>query len=64
MAMISKKRIFVLFLTVRLFRNPYTETVDFLEDTVIQFIIDMTHKAMEIGRPGRVQVTSRDDKEM
>ena len=37
-------------------RNPYTETVDFLEDTVIQFIIDMTHKAMEIGRPGRVQV--------
>ena len=30
--------------------------MDFLEDTVIQFIIDMTHKAMEIGRPGRVQV--------
>ena len=38
--------------------------MDFLEDTVIQFIIDMTHKAMEIGRPGRVQVTSRDEKEM
>ena len=37
-------------------RNPYTETVDFLDDIVIQFIIDMTHKAMEIGRPGRVQV--------
>lgn len=37
-------------------KNPYTETVDFLEDVVIQFIIDMTHKAMEIGRPGRVQV--------
>ena len=37
-------------------RNPYTETVDFLDDVVIQFIIDMTHKAMEIGRPGRVQV--------
>ena len=37
-------------------RNPYTETVDFLEDVVIQFIIDMTHKAMEIGRHGRVQV--------
>ena len=37
--------------------------MDFLEDTVIQFIIDMTHKAMEIGRPGRVQVTSRDEKE-
>lgn len=39
-------------------RNPYTETVDFLEDVVMQFIIDMTHKAMEIGRPGRVQVMS------
>ena len=37
-------------------RNPYTETVDFLDDVVIQFIVDMTHKAMEIGRPGRVQV--------
>merc|ERR1719447_35092 len=37
-------------------RNPYTETVDFLEDVVMQFIIDMIHKAMEIGRPGRVQV--------
>merc|ERR1719516_922384 len=37
-------------------RNPYTETVDFLEDVVIQFIIDTTHKAMEIGRHGRVQV--------
>ena len=45
-------------------RNPYTETVDFLEDTVIQFIIDMTHKAMEIGRPGRVQVSSSDALEM
>ena len=37
-------------------RNPYTETVDFLEDLVIEFINEMTHKSMEIGRPGRLQV--------
>lgn len=37
-------------------QNPYTESVDFLEDLVIEYIIDMTHKAMEIGRTGRVQV--------
>merc|ERR1719369_1535421 len=37
-------------------RNPYTESVDFLEDLTVQFITDMTHKAMEIGRSGRVQV--------
>ena len=37
-------------------RNPYTETVDFLEDLVIEFINEMTHKSMEIDRPGRLQV--------
>ena len=37
-------------------QNPYTETVDFLEDLVLEFITGMTCKAMEIGRPGRVQV--------
>ncbi|GBP39438.1 Transcription initiation factor TFIID subunit 13 [Eumeta japonica] len=37
-------------------RNPYTESVDFLEDLVIEFITDFTHKAMEVGRTGRVQV--------
>ncbi|KAH7936924.1 hypothetical protein HPB49_006434 [Dermacentor silvarum] len=37
-------------------QNPYTESVDLLEDLVIEFIIEMTHKAMEIGRTGRVQV--------
>uniref|UniRef100_T1JNQ0 Transcription initiation factor TFIID subunit 13 n=1 Tax=Strigamia maritima TaxID=126957 RepID=T1JNQ0_STRMM len=37
-------------------RNPYTESVDILEDLVIEFIIEMTHKAMEVGRTGRVQV--------
>jgi len=37
-------------------KNPYTETVDFLEDLVLEFITEMTHKAMDIGRQGRVQV--------
>ncbi|XP_078416091.1 transcription initiation factor TFIID subunit 13 isoform X1 [Cetorhinus maximus] len=37
-------------------QNPYTESVDILEDLVIEFITEMTHKAMSIGRPGRVQV--------
>ena len=27
-----------------------------LEDLVMEFITEMTHKCMEIGRPGRVQV--------
>ena len=37
-------------------QNPYTETVDFLEELVLEFISDMTKKAMETGRSGKVQV--------
>ena len=37
-------------------QNPYTESVEFLDDLVLEFITDMTKKAMEIGRSGRVQV--------
>ncbi|XP_013790137.1 transcription initiation factor TFIID subunit 13-like [Limulus polyphemus] len=37
-------------------QNPYTETVDLLEDLVIEFITNITHKAMEVGRTGRVHV--------
>uniref|UniRef100_A0A8C7XP92 Transcription initiation factor TFIID subunit 13 n=1 Tax=Oryzias sinensis TaxID=183150 RepID=A0A8C7XP92_9TELE len=37
-------------------QNPYTESVDILEDLVIEFITEMTHKAMSFGRQGRVQV--------
>jgi len=37
-------------------QNPYTETVEFLDDLVLEFITDFTKKAMEIGRSGRVQV--------
>ncbi|KAF4527250.1 hypothetical protein B566_EDAN015924 [Ephemera danica] len=31
-------------------QNPYTESVDLLEDLVIEFITEMTHKAMEIAK--------------
>lgn len=37
-------------------QNPYTESVELLEDLVIEFITEMTHKAMDIGRTGKVQV--------
>ena len=37
-------------------QNPFTESVDLLEDLVIEFITETTHRAMEIGRTGRVQV--------
>lgn len=36
--------------------NPYTETVDALEELVVEFIADITKQAMDIGRPGKVQV--------
>ena len=37
-------------------RNPYTESVDILEDLVIEYLTEMTKKAMEVGRPGRINV--------
>ena len=37
------------------FPHP-TETVDMLEDLLIEFITETTHKCMEIGRTGRIQV--------
>ncbi|KAK7478915.1 hypothetical protein BaRGS_00029896 [Batillaria attramentaria] len=37
-------------------QNPYTESVDLLEDLVIEYITEMTKKAMEVGRPGRISV--------
>ena len=36
--------------------NPYSETVDLVEELVIQFITEMTMKAMEVGKSGRVHV--------
>ena len=37
-------------------QNPYTETVDMLEDLVIHFIGDIALRAHEVGRTGRVTV--------
>ncbi|CAD6215693.1 GSCOCG00000505001-RA-CDS [Cotesia congregata] len=37
-------------------QNPYTESVDLLEDLVIEYVTETTQRAMEIGRTGRVQV--------
>ena len=36
-------------------QNPYTDSVDIPEDLVIDFITEMTHKVMSIGRQARVQ---------
>jgi len=37
-------------------QNPYSESIDLLEDLVIEFITEMTKKAMDVGRPGRITV--------
>ena len=37
-------------------QNPFTETVDMLEDLVIQFIIDMSLKAQDVGKNGKISV--------
>lgn len=57
----ERKRMFSKELRLTLFgygddQNPYTETVDFLEDLVLEFITSMTCRSMEMGRLGRVQV--------
>lgn len=36
--------------------NPYTETVDLMEDLVVDFITEMTQKAMDVGKSGKVHV--------
>lgn len=34
--------------------SPYEETVDLIEELVIEFISEMTLKAMEVGRSGKI----------
>lgn len=36
--------------------NPFSETVELVEELVIQFVTEMTLKAMEVGKSGRVHV--------
>jgi len=35
---------------------PFTESVDLLEDVVVEYITEMTLKAMEVGKKGKVHV--------
>uniref|UniRef100_A0A5S6R441 Transcription initiation factor TFIID subunit 13 n=1 Tax=Trichuris muris TaxID=70415 RepID=A0A5S6R441_TRIMR len=37
-------------------KQPYTETVDLLDDIVIQFIKSFTVAAMEVRKTGRIQL--------
>ena len=36
--------------------NPYNESVDMVEDLVIEFITEMSVKAMEVGKKGKIHV--------
>ncbi|ESN92386.1 hypothetical protein HELRODRAFT_89477, partial [Helobdella robusta] len=36
--------------------NPYSESVDLLEELVIEYICELTKKAMEVGRSDRITV--------
>ncbi|CAG2180270.1 unnamed protein product, partial [Oppiella nova] len=36
--------------------NPFTESVDMLEDLVIQFVADISLKAQEVGKNGKISV--------
>ncbi|KAK2186738.1 hypothetical protein NP493_190g01010 [Ridgeia piscesae] len=37
-------------------QNPYSESVDLIEDLVVEYITELTKKGMEVGRPGRIAV--------
>jgi transcription initiation factor TFIID subunit 13 len=37
-------------------QNPFTESVDLLEDLVVEFVTETTVKGMQVGRPGRISV--------
>ena len=57
----KKKRVFSKELRCMMYgfgddQNPYTESVDMLEDLVIQFINEIALRAMDVGRQGRVSV--------
>ncbi|XP_065917026.1 transcription initiation factor TFIID subunit 13-like [Dysidea avara] len=36
--------------------NPHTETAELVEDLAIDFVTEMTLKAMDVGKKGKVQV--------
>lgn len=36
--------------------NPYSETIELVDDLVVQFITEMTLKSMEVGKRGKLRV--------
>ena len=36
--------------------NPYMETVDLVEDLVLEFITEMTQRALEVGKSGKIHI--------
>lgn len=57
----NKKRLFAKELKNMMYgfgddQNPYTETVDMLEDLVLHFIGDISLRALDVGGTGRVTV--------
>ena len=36
--------------------NPYNETVDLVDDLVVEFITEMSLKTMEVGKKGKMHV--------
>ena len=53
---VEKSKVLTLLLCFQSAHPISTETVDMLEDLLIEFITETTHKCMEIGRTGRIQV--------
>jgi len=57
----KKKRLFTKEIRCMLYgfgdeQVPFTETVELLDDLLIQYITEMTVKAMNVGKKGRVHV--------
>ena len=36
--------------------NPYSETIELVDDLVVQFITEMTLKSMDVGKKGKLRV--------
>jgi len=57
----KKKKIFTKELRCMMYgfgdeQNPYSESVDLLEDLVIEYITEMTKRAMDVGKAGKIAV--------
>ena len=57
----QRKRLFTKELKVMLHgfgddENPYEETVDLVDDLVVKYVQEMTQKAMDVGKQGKIHV--------